>query len=198
MGDDFRSDRPGRGPREVPADVDAWRHTGPPRGSRALGSLGVDTGPGSEYSAPPVLVVPPPQLIQYPAASDVQRFGSAAVAVGATAEPAGLAFTAPDSSELVVRSVVLMVLSMTPADVVTFTLLRDAQPIEGWTVTMPPQNAATAILSFGPDETLIRVPSGSTFSLRFAVTAGAGKTCTASWHGWFYPSYLADRYRWGS
>lgn len=177
-------------PPRRPAYVDADRRRGTSIARMSAGAGGAAAG--SPFPAPggaPAAWAFPPEYFPPEGATDFLLQGTAAgLVVGA---PTVLAtFQVPAGDRAVVRSVVLGVNDYTAIGNVRFALLANGNALPCWgDMRMPPQAAAFCALSFGPDETCIRVTAGSQLQLTVEVLAGGPFGASASAHGWHWSGF---------
>lgn len=184
---------PQRGPRGWPPLAPAWTGVELRRGGAGAARVsGGGSGAGAGFPSPAPAA--PGQLMQFPpdyfpaeGATDFELQGDAAgltVAMG----PVTLAtFTVPSADRAVIRSVVLGVNDYTAVGLIRFRVLINGNAPPCWgNLRIPPQAAAFASFSYGPDETRILVNPGSQIALVVQVVAGGPFGASATAHGWHW------------
>lgn len=173
----------------APSDVLARQHAA--RGG-ATTREGYIAGAGGEVLQTRI-AVPPPELVQYPEAAALFLGGSQSIATGTVATVAQLGLAQGDVA--VIRSIVLSGVNTTTALIARWRLVVNGGTVEGFDRAMPPQNSASAVEGWGPDEVLVRVSAGGVITLEIEVIAGGPITLGMQAGGWRYPFTLRDRYR---
>jgi hypothetical protein len=187
--------------RKVPSDIPgraSGRNTA--TGGRATpGGMFPSPGAGAPRPAGPTgsLSVPVPWSIRPPSAREinVDASGTGYTNANTPATIAGSAFTIPPDNVGILRSVVLSVNTMLTTSALTWTLRFNGVPVDGWSqLTIFPRNAGSVSIAFGPTETFIPVPEGTTIDVQIGVGAADANTYQAgvTYHGWSYPKRLAD------
>lgn len=187
-----------------PDDVRGWGREGtgqggyrPQGGALApdipLGPAGGRTDTGRAFSIPSPYEAKPPGGIDFNTQGDGAGFTNA----NTPAVIPGCAFTLPQASAGVIRSLVLTVNNLVLTSDITWTLRFNGSAVPGWQgLGVTPGPVAYFALSFGPDETYIRVPDGATVDVVFTVNpADAGTyVAGAAFHGWYFGVEFASRY----
>lgn len=155
-------------------------------------------------AGPAQVVVAPPSIQRPPQAQDFNLFGTLVGATTATTTwptvVTGTAFTVPSGNVGVIRSLTVDVNTLLASSNIVWTLRFNGGPVEGWdALTLFPSNLARASLTWGPEETFIPVPEGAQVDVVVQVLDGATYTLGSSYHGWYYPVDLAERFAgaWG-
>lgn len=178
---------------DVPSDVLARHNPAAARAGRASVAQRAIGAPARPAVPRAIIQLPPPELVQYPGAVDIYGAGTATIANGASATLATV--TLPNGIEGVIRSLIFSGNNVVVGLDYSFSVRINLGPVPGFTaVEIPPQNAATGILSLGPDEVLIRIPEGATVAIVAAVVAGGPADLSAQFHGWMYSTELAARF----
>lgn len=186
----------------VPEDVQG-RQLRTARGTR--GGPRYDLVPGMAGAQGPVqaqATVQPPRIQRPPSGKDVNRFGvfTGATSANTPAQVPGSFFDVPDGYVAVVRSIVLTVNNLLATSDIVWTLRQDSNPVEGWDgLTIFPSPVAVAQFAWTPEETVVDIVESATIDFSVDVRDGGTYTLGVTWHGWFYPADLAERYAeaWG-
>lgn len=64
----------------------------------------------------------------------------------------------------------------------------------GWSYNIFPRAAASVALSFGPEETFIKVPDGSLVGFQVTLTDAGTYTVGGTFHGWHFSKSVAEEY----
>jgi hypothetical protein len=126
----------------------------------------------------------PPEIFPMPGAQEFAvDVDFSSPAVGAT-EPAGLILTLPQGMVGIVRVFGYGIQTMTIATNVSWALLVNGGPVQGYTDRrFFPGNVPRVTASV---DTFIRVPAGGTIAVRFTNVDGAAYTANANYSGWFW------------
>ena len=111
--------------------------------------------------------------------------------------PASSAIVAacPQNSIGYIRSIQFDINDVVATTLVTFSLLFNEAPVPGWNnIRVFPRVASSVSISYGPEETFIRVPDGQTIALRVTVTDANTYVVGALYHGWHFSKSLAGDY----
>ena len=159
-------------------------------GRRAAGvrpSPGSPQARGGELSKLPARFMPPPTAQDFSA--------SASQAVGPGPVVATIAnFTIPRGSVGVVRSIVFNINNMLATTIVSLALTLNQGVASGWSYNVFPRAAASVALSFGPEETYIKVPDGSLVGFLVTLTDGGTYLIGGTFHGWHFSKSVAEEY----
>lgn len=187
------SDIPGRGMGRSTA-------SGAPGGAAFSSSSFQSAGP-PPAPLPPArsMEVPVPWGIRPPMAREitVNASGTGFTNANTPAVIAGSAFTIPADNVGVLRSLVLSVNTLLTTSLLAWVLRFAGNPVEGWAnLTVFPRNAGSVSDAYGPEETYIFVPEGTTIDVQILVQPGDANTYQAgvAYHGWSYPKRLADQF----
>ena len=154
----------------------------------------VGGGPGVAPGSPLPAPAAPGSLISFPAdyfppegATDFELQGDAAGLTPASGAVTLATFNVPTGDRAVVRSVVIGVNDYTAVGLIRFRLLVNGNAPPCWgNLRIPPQAAAFASFSYGPEETRIMVNPGSQIALVVEVVAGGPFGASATAHGWHW------------
>lgn len=129
----------------------------------------------------------PPDYFPIEGATDFQLFGTAAGLTVASGLVTLATFDVPSQDRAAVRSVVIGVNDYTAVGLIQFalTIAGNAPPCWG-DLRIPPQAAAFASFSYGPEETRIMVSPGAQIALTVRVLAGGPFGASAVAHGWHW------------
>jgi hypothetical protein len=142
------------------------------------------------------LLPPGPNTVQqdpglYPPPNSIPinvSLNTAIVGAGATFQPAGLAFSVPQSSFGVISVVQLLLDGITIASNVLWTMLINGQPVPGFNpITILGRNGAASVAkTWGPQLRVI-IPLGGTISWLIQDVDGGAYTAGVSYYGWQVP-----------
>lgn len=132
------------------------------------------------------LVLFPPDYFPVEGATDFQLNGNAAGLVPGP-ETILATFNVPAGDRAVIRSLVVGVNDYTAVGSIRFRILVAGAAVAGWdNIIIPPQAAAFASFSYGPEETRILVAPGKQIRLVVEVLAGGPFGASAVAHGWHW------------
>lgn len=135
----------------------------------------------------PATFVPPPTAIDFSA--------SASAVVGPGPVTVELAtFTIPRGSVGVVRSIVFNINNMLVTTIVSLALTINQGLAPGWRYTVFPRAAASVALSFGPEETYIKIPDGALIGFSTTLTDAGTNRIGGTFHGWHFSKTVAMQY----
>jgi hypothetical protein len=103
-------------------------------------------------------------------------------------------FTIPRGSIGVVRSIVFNINNMLATTVVNLALTLNQGVASGWSYNVFPRAAASVALSFGPEETFIKVPDGSLVGFFVTLTDAGTYLIGGTFHGWHFSKSVAEEY----
>lgn len=185
----------------VPSDVPG-RLRGGGRGSR--GTVPSLPGGGAPLPAPsapiaggPRASAPVPWDVRPPGAREI-NIDASGTGFNAANTPQiipGSVFTIPANNVGILRAVVLSVNNMLNTSLLLWRFRFDGNPVEGWAnITIFPRTVGYAASSYGPNETWIFVPEGSTIDVQIDVLPGDANTYQAgvTYHGWSYSKRTAE------
>lgn len=196
-----------RRPRPEPEDVAYWRkwHEANPGAARGVAgaSFGGPAAPGPG-GAPPTaganVVLLPPTVIRPPSSGAFSALGRNVAGVPFTLAntPAiipGSQFQVPAENSGVIQSVVFQVAGLLATSDITFDVLFNDQPVQGWSsYAVWPVAAPVFITGWGPDETQIPVPDNTQISVRITVLDGGNYSAGSELRGWFYNKGMDDAF----
>ena len=156
-------------------------------------AAGMQPLPGSPEARGGLLTKLPARFMPPPTAQDF--VASANVSVGPGPVTVNIAsFTIPRGSVGVIRSINFNINSMLVTTVVAFALMLNQGVAPGWSVNVFPRVAASVSISFGPEETFIKVPDGSLVDLRITLTDAGTYLIGSTFHGWHFSKSVAEEY----
>jgi hypothetical protein len=94
----------------------------------------------------------------------------------------------------VVRSIVFNINNMLATTVVNLALTLNQGVASGWSYNVFPRAAASVALSFGPEETFIKVPDGSLIGFFVTLTDAGTYLIGGTFHGWHFSKSVAEEY----
>lgn len=161
-----------------------------PAGRRAAG---IQPLPGSPEDRGGLLTKLPARFMPPPTAQDFSA--SANQSVGPGPVTAVLAtFQIPRGSVGVIRSLNFNINNMLATTVVALALTINQGVAPGWTYNIFPRAAASVALSFGPEETYIKVPDGSLIGFQVILTDAGTYIIGGTFHGWHFSKSVAAEY----
>lgn len=135
----------------------------------------------------PANFVPPPTALDFNASAN-RNFGPGpATATIAT-------FRIPRGSIGVVRSLSFQINNMLVTTIINFSLTINEAPVPGWTYSIFPRAAANVVVSFGPEETFIKVPDGSLIGFQVTRQDAGTNLVGGLFHGWHFSKTIAAAY----
>lgn len=169
-----------------------------------MGPGGAAPPPGAPPWAPPTaganVVLLPPTVIRPPSSGALQSLGRNAPGVPFTSAntPAiipGSVFQIPAENSGVIQSVVFQVAGLLATSAITFDVLFNNNPVQGWSgYQVWPIAAPVFITGWGPDETQIPVPDNTVISVQITVTDGGSYAAGSELRGWFYNKGMDDAF----
>ena len=170
-----------------------WSLPDPGGGSASFGpAAGIAGAAGFVPPPPPSVTVYPWWLYQWklatswsiPTNSNALNFTAALNAT--TAVPNGVGqfrYTCPQGNRAVIKTVWATVQNSTAAMLLSWTLLRNGAPIQGWiNVYFPPVATTALIIPFNGVD--IELDEGETLTAQFTETSGANWVCSMQATGW--------------
>lgn len=143
-------------------------------------------GPGIDRT----LQVYLPEIFPIPNATEFNVLATKQTTAAETNIDIGLLVPVPDNNIGIIRGVTLFVSDMTPATVVSFTLLLDNGPVGGYAnLSIFPRTAPFVSNGF---DSFIRVDNGQTIRTQYTNTDGGTYTLGIQVSGWWWPRTLGD------
>lgn len=142
---------------------------------------------GGELTKLPARFMPPPTAWDFSASAN-QSVGPGPTTVELTS------FTIPRGSVGVVRSITFNINNMLLTTVVSIALTINQGVAPGWSYNIHPRAAASVAISFGPEETFIKVPDGSVIGFLVTLTDAGTYTMGGLFHGWHFSKSVAAEY----
>lgn len=163
-------------------DVQAW-----PDSRQGIAAVTVDKGHGM-YAGPTTLIGLPPW--QAPPLGSASFYVSTFATVGPgplTAEFAGSVFQVPVGNVAIIRSLTLNVNNIVAASRISFALLFNGSPVQGYDqMAVFPRVAASVSVSFTADDTFIHVPDTARISVQVTITDANSYLVGCDFKGWYY------------
>lgn len=135
----------------------------------------------------PANFVPPPTAQDFSASAN-QSVGPGPVTVVIAT------FTIPRGSIGVVRSLSFQINNMLVSTIVSFAFTLNEAPVPGWSYSIFPRAAANVIVSFGPEETFIKVPDGALCGFQVTLTDAGTNLVGGLFHGWHFSKSVAEQF----
>lgn len=190
----------GGGRRPPPDDVRSWGREGGARGTGQAtipnpvpGGSPIPVSAGSPFGGPR-FAIQSPYVVRPPFAVDFKDQGDQAARTAVNSPTVLATFQTPTESVGVIRSIVLTVNNLLLTSDIFWSLLFNGSGVPGWqNLAVTPGAVPYFALSYGPDETYIRVPEGTRVDLSFTVNAGdaAAYLAGAQFSGWYFPKQMA-------
>lgn len=161
-----------------------------------------DPVPGMAQGSGSNVVIMPPTVIRPPQAQSFRADGASVLGVpfsnaNTPVVIPGSTFVVPSQNVAVIQSLVLSVNTLLATSIISYRLLVNSAPVEGWApIRIFPTPASAFLLSFAPEETQIPITEGATISVEITVDPadGASYQAGASFNGWYYDKTTWDTY----
>lgn len=177
--------------RVIPTDVgDYVEHpmVATDEGRKAAGKAQpIRAGFGGTLTRLPANFVPPPTALDFSASANASFGPGPATQTIAT-------FTIPRGSIGVVRAISFQINNMLVTTIISFALTINEAPVPGWTYSIFPRAAANVVVSFGPEETFVKVPDGALVGFQVIRTDAGTNLVGGLFHGWHFSKTIAAAY----
>ena len=154
---------------------------------------GVQTQPLSRsLMVPPPWMFPPGDAARYIFREDDRTLAGGPVA---QTEMVGATFQIPSQNVAVIRELNFNVNNMLITSDITFRVLFNEGPVEGYTFKIFPRAAASISVAFPAESTVLHVPEATRVSLTVQVADAGVYQVGCSWRGWFYSKDIHNRFK---
>lgn len=156
-------------------------------------AAGVRPLPGSPQARGGELTKLPARFMPPPTAQDFSASANQSVGPGPTTVVIAT-FVIPRGSIGVIRSIVFNINNMLATTIVSLAFTINEAPAPGWSYNIFPRAAASVAVSFGPEETFIKIPDGSLCGFQVTVTDAGTYLVGGTFHGWHFSKSVAQEY----
>jgi hypothetical protein len=144
------------------------------------------------------LEIHPWWLYEYASAQDwtCKALAAAIGASGITVLPTTFAYAVPTNYIAVVKSVTIVIIAPTTAMNLSFTLLKNNGPVQGWSNRMMPPGSGSAV-TITYNNMILRMAQGETLTAQFLESGGATWSVSVEASGWQVLSKDVERIQQG-
>ena len=182
-----------RGSGIVPLDQAGWVDRPTVATEAGRRAAGVQPRPGSPEARGGQLTKLPAYFMPPPTAQDFSASANQSVGPGPTVVTIAT-FRIPRGAVGVIRSINFNINNMLATTIVALALTINEGVASGWSYNVFPRAAASVSLSFGPEETFIKVPDGSLVGFQVTLTDAGTYIIGGLFHGWHFSKNIAQEY----
>lgn len=179
--------------RTIPTDVGEWVDHPTVASEAGRQAVGLPKKQPGRPGEPGTLTRFPANFVPPSTAQDFSAAANASFGPGPLTQVIAT-FTIPRGSIGVVRSVSFQINNMLVTTLISFAVTINEAPYPGWTYSIFPRAAANVVVSFGPEETFIKVPDGALVGFQVTRTDAGTNLVGGLFHGWHFSKSIAAQY----